>query len=68
VKEEHTLAYKFKNGLKNFVYLGYLIMIVGTVFGGLKLYKWGLKTYYKYKISNTPSSNGQELRMYKKLL
>ena len=68
MKEEHTLAYKFKNGLKNFLYLGYLILTIGAVFGGMKLYKWGLKTYYKHKISNTPSTNYREIRIYKKLL
>ena len=68
VKEEHTLAYKFKNGLKNFLYLGYALIAAGVGWGLLKVYNWMLKTYYKYKISSLPSQNRAELRTYKKLL
>ena len=49
--EEYTLAYKAKQGLKGLQYLLYLTgvaLLVGGVFGLIKLIK---KTYLRYKIS-----------------
>lgn len=55
-KEEHTIYGKFKRGLKNFVYLGYLLAALTVSAIGYKGYKFGLRQYYRFKLSTLPPS------------
>lgn len=50
-REEYTALYKIKNGLRNFVFLGYALGTFTVVAVGLKIYNSVRRAYYRYKLS-----------------
>lgn len=67
VKEEYTMMYKIKNGLKNFLYLGYAIGLLLLGLGSWKLYKILAIQYYKTKLSGMPRNNLNDLNEYRRI-
>ena len=67
-KEEHTMYGKFKRGLKNFVYLGYLLAVATVSFIIYKIYTFTMKQYYRYKVSATPMSDWKTSKYYREQL
>lgn len=67
VKEEYTMMWKIKNGLKNFLYLGYAIGLLILGFGGWKLYKILAIYYYKNKLAGMPRNNIRDLDEYRRI-
>lgn len=57
--------YKIRNGLKNFLYLGYLLLMIIVGLGSWKLYRWVLKLYYRQKLSTMPRNNLREMDEYR---
>ena len=56
---------KFKRGLKNFVYLGYLLAAATVSFIIFKIYTFTMRTYYRYKVSATPLSDWKMSTYYR---
>ena len=67
VKEEYTMMYKIKNGLKNFLYLGYAIGLLLLGLGSWKLYKILAIQYYKTKLSGMTRNNLNDLNEYRRI-
>lgn len=61
------MMYKIKNGLKNFLYLGYAIIILLVGFGSWKLYKILALQYYKNKLATMPRNNLQQTNEYRQI-
>ena len=67
-KEEHTFYGKFKKGLKNFIYLGYLLVILTVSAIVYKIYRFGLRQYYRFRLGSTPASQWRQLTYYREQL
>jgi hypothetical protein len=56
--------YKIKNGLRNFVFLGYALGAFTAIAVGLKIYNSVRRAYYRYKLSLLSPEEQSQLLNY----
>jgi hypothetical protein len=70
-KEEYTLYGRFKNGLMNFIFLGYALLIGTALVILYKVYWFLFQLYCKYRLSIFsvhPAANYAEIMHYRRQL